>query len=156
MTLQEFWDGNEKLAIHCDTEEKAKRLCEEFNKIGKKWSSRQYYSSDNEYEHYKNQTCYTNRRTLSSLSHCIERNIKIVEFDDIDDFKSNTDQVNYPSHYTDGNIEVIDFIEDKKLGFHLGNAVKYIVRAGKKDSSKTKDDIKKAIWYLERYLEALE
>ena len=31
--------------------------------------------------------------------------------------------VNHPAHYTDGKIEVIDFIEDKKLGFHLGNAV---------------------------------
>ena len=30
------------------------------------------------------------------------------------------DPVNHPSHYTDGKIEVIDFIEDKKLGFHLG------------------------------------
>ena len=63
------------------------------------------------------------------------------------------DPVHHPSHYTDGNIEVIDFIEDKKLGFHLGNAVKYISRAGKKDKSKTAEDIKKAIWYLNRYLE---
>lgn len=42
------------------------------------------------------------------------------------------DNVNHPSHYTDGNIEVIDYIEDKQLGFHLGNVVKYISRAGKK------------------------
>lgn len=63
------------------------------------------------------------------------------------------DPVHHPSHYTDGNIEVIDFIEDKNLGFHLGNAVKYISRAGKKDKSKTAEDIKKAIWYLNRYLE---
>ena len=61
--------------------------------------------------------------------------------------------VNHPSHYTDGKIEVIDYIEDKNLGFHLGNAVKYISRAGKKDKSKTAEDIKKAIWYLNRYLE---
>ena len=61
--------------------------------------------------------------------------------------------VNHPSHYNDGDIEVIDYIEDKKLGFHLGNAVKYISRAGKKDKSKKAEDIRKAIWYLERYLE---
>ena len=42
------------------------------------------------------------------------------------------DNVNHPSHYTDGNIEVLDFIEDKKLNYHRGNAVKYICRAGKK------------------------
>ena len=60
------------------------------------------------------------------------------------------DVVNKPAHYTDGNIEVIDFIEDKKLGFHLGNAVKYISRAGKKDPAKTVEDLQKAKWYLER------
>ena len=41
---------------------------------------------------------------------------------------SEDDPVNHPSHYTDGSIEVIDFIEDKNLPFHLGNAVKYINR----------------------------
>ena len=46
------------------------------------------------------------------------------------------DPVNHPAHYTDGKIEVIDFIEDKGFGFNLGNAVKYISRAGKKDPSK--------------------
>ena len=50
------------------------------------------------------------------------------------------DPVSNPSHYTDGKIEVIDFIEDKKLGFHLGNAVKYIVRAGKKNPAKTVEE----------------
>ena len=53
------------------------------------------------------------------------------------------DPVNHPSHYTDGKIEVIDFIEDKKLGFHLGNSVKYIARAGKKDPSKEIEDLEK-------------
>ena len=66
------------------------------------------------------------------------------------------DNVNHPSHYADGNIEVIDFIEDKNLGFHLGNAIKYICRAGKKDKEKTKEDIEKAIWYLNRFLEGKE
>ncbi|TXI90757.1 MAG: DUF3310 domain-containing protein [Chryseobacterium sp.] len=65
------------------------------------------------------------------------------------------DPVNKPSHYTDGNIEVIDFIEDKKLGFHLGNAVKYIARAGKKDPAKTLEDLQKAKWYLERQIKNL-
>ena len=66
------------------------------------------------------------------------------------------DPVNRPSHYTDGKIEVIDFIEDKKLGFCLGNAIKYIARAGKKEKDKEAQDIKKAIWYLNRYLKELE
>jgi hypothetical protein len=58
------------------------------------------------------------------------------------------DPVNYPSHYTTGKIEVIDFIKDKELGFCLGNAVKYIARAGKKDPTKTVEDLEKAVWYL--------
>ena len=61
------------------------------------------------------------------------------------------DPVNHPAHYM-GKIEVIDFIEDKKLGYHLGNAVKYIARAGKKDPEKTVEDLQKAVWYLNRYI----
>lgn len=69
--------------------------------------------------------------------------------------KSN-DPVNRPSHYTDGKIEVIDFIEDKKLGFCLGNAIKYIARAGKKDPTKEVEDLNKAKWYVERRIKELE
>ena len=61
-----------------------------------------------------------------------------------------SDNVNHPSHYTDGNIEVIDYIEDKQLGYHLGNAVKYISRDGKKDPDKYIEDLQKAVWYLQR------
>jgi hypothetical protein len=64
--------------------------------------------------------------------------------------------VNNPSHYTDGKIETIDFIEDKKLGFNLGNAVKYISRAGKKDPSKHIEDLEKAQWYLSREIANLK
>ena len=58
------------------------------------------------------------------------------------------DEVNQPAHYTDGGIETIDFIEAKGLGFNLGNAVKYISRAGKKGSRL--QDLQKAQWYLTR------
>ena len=56
--------------------------------------------------------------------------------------------VNDPPHYKDGGIETIDFIEAKQLGFNLGNAVKYISRAGKKNDAL--EDLKKARWYLNR------
>lgn len=61
------------------------------------------------------------------------------------------ESVNHPSHYG-GNwtYEVIKVIEAWNLNFHLGNAVKYIARAGKKDPTKYVEDLKKAIWYLER------
>tara|TARA_B100000035_G_C21015268_1_gene561489 strand:+ start:919 stop:1542 length:624 start_codon:yes stop_codon:yes gene_type:complete len=62
------------------------------------------------------------------------------------------DPVNQPSHYTQGReFETIDVIEDWGLDFHLGNAVKYISRAGRKDPEKLNQDISKAIWYLERF-----
>lgn len=66
------------------------------------------------------------------------------------------DPVNRPAHYTDGNIEVIDFIEDKKLGFCLGNAVKYIARAGKKNKDKEVEDLEKAIWYIKRRIKEIQ
>lgn len=41
-----------------------------------------------------------------------------------------SNMVDHPAHYNKGKIEVIDFIEDQQLPFHLGNVVKYIARAG--------------------------
>jgi hypothetical protein len=61
------------------------------------------------------------------------------------------DQINHPSHYTDGGYETIDFIEKMQLGYHLGNAVKYISRAGKKTSDPI-EDLNKAMWYLDRLM----
>lgn len=55
-----------------------------------------------------------------------------------------------PAHYTRGSIEVWDFIRDQDLNYHLGNAIKYICRAGFKDSKK--QDLEKAIHYLENEL----
>lgn len=64
-------------------------------------------------------------------------------------------KVNHPSHYNTGKIEVIDFIEDQDLNFSRGNAVKYIVRAGKKDKATEVEDLQKASWYINREIERL-
>ena len=56
-----------------------------------------------------------------------------------------------PAHYTRGNIEVWDFIRDQELNYHLGNAIKYICRAGHKGSKR--EDLEKAIHYLENELQ---
>lgn len=64
-----------------------------------------------------------------------------------------SDPVNHPAHYNQGKIEVAEFIEDKKLGWHLGNATKYICRAGLKDPNKFVQDLEKAIWYIRRKIE---
>jgi len=68
------------------------------------------------------------------------------------------DMVNHPSHYgKEGDpYETINVIEAWDLDFCLGNAVKYISRAGKKDSAKEVEDLKKAVWYLERKIHQLE
>tara|TARA_A100001201_G_scaffold143514_1_gene145500 strand:- start:654 stop:926 length:273 start_codon:yes stop_codon:yes gene_type:complete len=58
---------------------------------------------------------------------------------------------NSPSYYTRGSVEVWDFIRDQELNYHLGNAVKYICRAGHKDSKIL--DLQKAIHYLENELQ---
>lgn len=58
--------------------------------------------------------------------------------------------IDHPSHYNRGKIEVIDFIEDQGLSFHLGNVIKYIARAGSKGDKL--EDLKKARWYLDRYI----
>ncbi|MGL5766303.1 MAG: DUF3310 domain-containing protein [Sarcina sp.] len=60
------------------------------------------------------------------------------------------EMVNHPDHYNQG-IEVIDYVESWNLNFNLGNAVKYITRCDYKGNRE--EDIKKAIWYLERELQ---
>lgn len=58
------------------------------------------------------------------------------------------DMVNHPPHYKVGGIETIDFIEAKKLGYNLGNVVKYITRADHK--GERLENLQKALWYLNR------
>jgi hypothetical protein len=63
-------------------------------------------------------------------------------------------EINHPPHYNTGKIEVIDFIEDQQLDFHLGNVIKYVSRARHK--GKELEDLKKAQWYLDRKIKLLE
>ena len=66
----------------------------------------------------------------------------------IEMFEPKADPVNHPAHYKVGGIETIDFIEAKKLGYNLGNVVKYLTRADHKGNRL--QDLRKAQWYLER------
>ncbi len=68
------------------------------------------------------------------------------------------ESVNHPSHYggADNIYEAIKVIDAWSLGFALGNTVKYISRAGKKDQSKELEDLKKALWYLQHHINQLE
>lgn len=66
------------------------------------------------------------------------------------------DPVNHPPHYTQGKIEVADFIADQKLNFDRGNAIKYICRAGAKEKNKEIQDLEKAIWYIVHEIKTLK
>lgn len=76
-------------------------------------------------------------------------NIQIA-LDYLKECNSSSDNVNSPTHYNKGNIEVIEVIEDWKLNFNLGNAIKYIARCEYKENKK--QDLEKAKWYIEREL----
>ena len=65
-----------------------------------------------------------------------------------------TEQVNHPSHYNRGKIEVIEVMEDWDLGVHLTEVLKYIARAEHKGN--LVQDLKKARWYLNRRIALLE
>ena len=65
--------------------------------------------------------------------------------------------INHPSHYGgDTTYEAIKVIEAWELSFTLGNAVKYICRAGKKRRDRRLEDLKKARWYIDREITKLE
>lgn len=66
--------------------------------------------------------------------------------------------VNNPSHYGGANnpYEAVKVIEAWDLGFNLGNTVKYVSRAGKKDPAKNIEDLEKARWYLDREIKNLQ
>ena len=102
----------------------------------------------------------TIREPISNVLSNVPKPVKKPPMPDVTPPK--VDNVNHPSHYTDGKIEVIDYIEDKQLGFCLGNAIKYISRAGKKKSGnmsykeKEIEDLKKAVFYINYRIKELE
>ena len=69
-----------------------------------------------------------------------------------------SEKINHPSHYNTGKYEAIEVIEDWGLGrgFNLGNAIKYISRAGHKNPETEIEDLEKAAWYINREIERLK
>jgi len=61
--------------------------------------------------------------------------------------------VDHPDHYQGNGVEVIDIIESFELNFCLGNVVKYVLRAGRKDTEVAIKDLEKALWYLSREID---
>lgn len=88
--------------------------------------------------------CYA-RRKVVDIDIDILRNLGLRVQKKIEEEKT---AVNHPKHYNTGKYEVIAVIEDWKLGFNLGNAIKYIARCDHKNAPV--EDLEKAVWYLQR------
>lgn len=116
-----------------------------------------YYDCDDAFVEYLEQNIEVNESDLKTVEIKEKANTKETLQETLDEVKEpvENDNINHPSHYTDGNIEVMDFIEDKQLNFAKGNVIKYVSRAGKKDPNKELEDLKKAMWYLNREIERL-
>lgn len=89
------------------------------------------------------------KKDVQAIAEKVVQTIEETEVKTVD-LPKKEDVINHPSHYTRGKIEVIDFIEDQQLPYHLGNVIKYIARAGYKGDKL--EDLKKARWYLDRYI----
>lgn len=55
-----------------------------------------------------------------------------------------------PDYYKAKGVETIDVIEAFNLNFNLGNVIKYVLRAGKKQGEEKEKDLNKALFYLKR------
>lgn len=90
---------------------------------------------------------------------CMAKESKFLEEKYIREFsmaEEKKEQVNHPTHYNHGKYEVIDVIEDWEVDFHIGNVIKYVSRAGRKTDDTEIQDLKKALWYLQRKIDILE
>ena len=92
MTLNKFWKSKEYLAIHCDTQGKAERLCKAFDDRGNRWFTGKSYKNTL-WHIYQENTCYTNDGCIikkecgSTYLIC-----NVIPFDSIDDFKPKVDK----------------------------------------------------------------
>ena len=178
MTLKEKIDSfcAKEIVLHIPTKDLFIKVCDEIKRRGIKWHAG-VDDSPEAWDDYGEETVISFKN--DRMGYCDRNYFKdrvIVEITE-DDFKPKLcqdplkehvkkcqehsdspadDNVNHPSYYTYGQIEVSDFIADKNLNFFRGNVIKYICRAGKKDPDKEIEDLKKAEWYLNREIDRLE
>lgn len=95
---------------------------------------------------------------LTNISESMNDIVRIVLSEGESDSTSTNDNVNHPSHYETGNFECIDVMietqgKEAVMDFCVCNAFKYIYRHNNKNGV---EDIKKAKWYLDKYIELAE
>lgn len=78
----EFKNKDNKIAVHCKTEEEAKDFCERMYEQGMKWCSGESYIEKTNYEEYKGETCYTGFGEFSSYRYCNSKGYEILEWSD--------------------------------------------------------------------------
>jgi hypothetical protein len=106
--------------------------------------------------------CFCGKERLSTsilCQDCMDRENKYQGPEDrfeVNMAEEKKEQVNHPKHYNHGKFEVIDVIEDWEVDFHIGNVIKYVSRAGRKNDDTEIQDLKKALWYLQRKIDILE
>lgn len=83
ITLEEFFESDELLAIHCKTEEEANTLLRAFDELGKKWSGGTSYLEGNCWQHYKEGTCYTNYGMYANKEYYLDKYYQIYEFENV-------------------------------------------------------------------------
>lgn len=93
---------------------------------------------------------YDDKRAYIGTVDTVEEAMTLLE-----DGTANNDAVNHPSHYNadPSGIECIEIVRHRN--FNIGNAFKYLWRAGLKDGSEDVEDLKKAIWYINDEIERL-
>lgn len=83
ITLEDFFESDELLAIHCKTEEEANTLLRAFDELGKKWSGGDSYLEVNCWQQYKEGTCYTNYGMYANKEYHLDDYYKIYEFENV-------------------------------------------------------------------------
>ena len=119
------------------------------------WKTIAFASSDIPF--YKDSVTDTTPKRMAQLAYEVgvaKAKLRMQEQRQIEMFEPKPDPVNNPAHYTVGGIETIDFIEAKKLGYNLGNVIKYLTRADHKGNKI--EDLRKAQWYLTREINSLK
>jgi Protein of unknwon function (DUF3310) len=147
-----MWNAKKKAKIVKRTGgmQKKKAMTDKSN-----WKTIAFASSDIPF--YRDSVTDTTPKRMAQLAYeagVAKAKLRMQGQRQIEMFEPKPDAVNHPAHYKVGGIETIDFIEAKKLGYNLGNVVKYLTRADHKGNKL--EDLRKAQWYLTREISMLK
>lgn len=125
---------------------------QEYKKTIKNMKPPKYFSAITLREAYKEGFNTAKNEALFNLCFLDEKNKKLKEIADKYDEKNTSST---PTHYQ-GTTQPIDLINAQNLNFNLGNVVKYVCRAGKKDGENILSDLEKAKNYINYEIERVK